>query len=211
MHDPEDFLERLAPHRARLVAISRSLVRRQADADDALQEALLRAWEDFPRYRDSGSFGAWVLRYLVNTVRNRNRRLHHELEVSLAPEPESAEAILSRELEYERFFRSPESILETLEDRLAGAIRALSPAERAVLLLRAVGELSYREIGDALSMPEGTAMSHLSRARKRLRSLLGQRGAHESRGEEGGPARGSSRGSAAEGGRRPGSGEEERP
>jgi len=168
--------------------VSRSLVAAGADAEDAVQEALLKAWADFQVFREGASFGAWVLGYLVNTIRNRNRRLRRQLEVPLSEEIEDPEAALSREMAYEEFFERPESVLDAVEDRLAGAILELSPAERLVLLLRAVGELSYREIAAALNMPEGTAMSHLSRARKRLRAALSAAaGEKPAAGERGAP------------------------
>ena len=170
--DPERFLALLEPHRDRLLAISRSLLRRKADADDALQEAILEAWRDFARYREDASFRAWIMKYLVYTIRNRNRRLCEELEVALPAELERPETLLEWESAHGDFFRDPEAVIATLDDDLAEAIRALSPAERLVLLLRSIGELSYREISEVLGMPEGTAMSHLSRARKHLRLHL---------------------------------------
>ena len=170
--DAQRFLDLLEPLQRKLLVLSRSLLRRQADADDALQEAVLKAWRDFPRYRERSRFGAWILTYLINTIRNRNRRLDRALEVPLPEELEAAETLLANEVAYESFLRAPESVLESLEKYLADAIRKLPAAERAVLLLRAVGELSYREIAAALRIPEGTAMSHLFRARKHLRISL---------------------------------------
>jgi RNA polymerase sigma-70 factor (ECF subfamily) len=172
LQDPDRFLALLAPHRAQLLVICRSLLRRKADSDDALQEALLQAWRDFPRFREGASFRAWIMKYVVNIVRNRNRLLREELEVPLPTELPDPETLLDWESAYEHFFREPEGILATIDEDLAEAIRALSEAERLVLLLRSVGELSYREISEVLSIPEGTAMSHLSRARRHLRLHL---------------------------------------
>jgi hypothetical protein len=105
-----------------------------------LQDALLGAWRDFGRYREGTAFGAWVMKYLVNNIRNRNRLLYEELEVPLPAELEDPETLLDWESAYENFFREPESVLATFDDELARAIRALSEAERLVLLLRCVGE-----------------------------------------------------------------------
>ncbi|MBI4603472.1 MAG: RNA polymerase sigma factor [Planctomycetes bacterium] len=184
MSDPERFLTLLAPYRERLLAVSRSLLSRKADADDALQDAILKAWRDFARYREGASFRAWVLKYLVNTVRNRNRLLREELEVPLPAELEAPDTLLHWESAYEGFFHEPESVLATLDEDLAEAIRALAAAERLVLLLKCVGDLSYREIAEALGMPEGTAMSHLARARKRLRVHISSRRLGEGQGPE---------------------------
>ena len=172
MQDPERFLTLLAPHRVRLLVVGRSLLRRKAEADDALQDALLGAWRDFDRYREGAAFGAWIMKYLINTIRNRNRLLRDGLEVPLPAEMQDPETLLDWESAYQDFFRDPESILITLDEDLAQAIRALSVAERLVLLLRCVGELTYHEISEVLGMPEGTAMSHLSRVRKHLRAHL---------------------------------------
>jgi RNA polymerase sigma-70 factor (ECF subfamily) len=175
LQDHERFLGLLAPHQSRLVAISRQLIGRKCDADDALQEAVLKAWAGFAAYSEERHFGAWILAYLVNVIRNRNRRLYRELETPLPEELPAPEVLLDAEVAYERLLEAPEALLETLDEELARALRALSPAERLVLLLRAVGELSYREISRVLAIPEGTAMSHLFRARKRLRILLSSR------------------------------------
>jgi RNA polymerase sigma-70 factor (ECF subfamily) len=174
----------LAPHHERLLVVSRSLLRQKADANDALQDALLGAWRDFGRYREGTAFGAWVMKYLVNTIRNRNRLLREELEVALPAELEDPETLLDWESAYEDFFREPESVLSALDEELAGAIHALSVTERLVLLLKCVGDLSYREISEVLGIPEGTAMSHLSRARKHLRVQLSGK-LREGRGPEG--------------------------
>ncbi len=172
LQDPYRFVALLAPHRTQLLVICRSLLRRKDDSDDALQEALLQAWRDFPRYREGASFRAWLMKYLVNIIRNRNRHLREDLEVPLPAELADPETLLDWESAYEHFFREPERILATIDEDLAEAIRALSEAERLVLLLRCVGQLSYREVSEVLAMPEGTAMSHLSRARKHLRRYL---------------------------------------
>jgi DNA-directed RNA polymerase specialized sigma24 family protein len=66
----------------------------------------------------------------------------------------------------------PGVVLEQLDQLVAGALGELSAAERAVLLLRAVGELSYREIHDVLSIPLGSVMGYLSRARLKMRRSL---------------------------------------
>lgn len=188
--DAQRFLDLLEPHQRRLLILSRGLLRRQADADDAVQEAVLKAWRDFPHYRERDRFGTWVLTYLIHTIRNRNRRLDHALEVALPEELEAPETLLSNEAAYESFLRAPESVLESVEKHLADAIRKLPAAERVVLLLRAVGELSYREIAGALRIPEGTAMSHLFRARKHLRlsvsKVAEETGEKELAGEGGG-------------------------
>jgi RNA polymerase sigma-70 factor (ECF subfamily) len=175
LKDAQRFLDLLAPHRQKLLILSRRLLRRKADADDAVQEALMNAWKDFQRFQDGTSFGAWIFKCLVNAIRNRNRLLHLDLEVALPPDLDDPATLLDREAAYQSFFQAPEGVLLTLDEPLRRAILSLSPPERLVLLLRAVSELSYREISEVLGIPEGTAMSRLSRARKQVRILLSEK------------------------------------
>jgi len=67
-----------------------------------------------------------------------------------------------------------DGIEAALEPSLAAGLRTLTDGERAVLLLRSIGELRYREIAETLDMPLGSVMGNLSRARQKMRALLGR-------------------------------------
>ena len=67
---------------------------------------------------------------------------------------------------------SPEALNEVVDPVLAAGLKTLTDTERAVLLLRAIGELRYREISEALGIPLGSVMSNLSRARQKMRVLI---------------------------------------
>jgi RNA polymerase sigma-70 factor (ECF subfamily) len=67
---------------------------------------------------------------------------------------------------------SPEALTEALDQDLVTALKTLTDAERAVLLLRAIAGFHYREIGDSLEMPLGSVMGHLSRARHKMRAAI---------------------------------------
>jgi DNA-directed RNA polymerase specialized sigma24 family protein len=69
---------------------------------------------------------------------------------------------------------SVDSLQERIGDRMADGLKALTENERAVLLLRAVGYFRYREISDTLDIPIGSVMGHLSRARRKLRAVIGR-------------------------------------
>jgi len=69
---------------------------------------------------------------------------------------------------------SPEALNEALEPVLAAGLKTLTDTERAVLLLRAIGELRYREISESLDIPLGSVMGNLSRARQKMRALIGR-------------------------------------
>src|SRR5262249_19870005 len=66
----------------------------------------------------------------------------------------------------------PDGAQEWFDDAVAAALEGLAPPERTVLLLRAVGEFSYREIHELLRMPPGSVVGYLSRARRKMREAL---------------------------------------
>jgi len=67
---------------------------------------------------------------------------------------------------------TPDELDEALEPALSVGLRTLSETERAVLLLRAIGDLRYREISEGLGIPLGSVMGNLSRARQKMRAVL---------------------------------------
>jgi RNA polymerase sigma-70 factor (ECF subfamily) len=132
-------------------------------AEDAAQEAFLRAWLGLPGYQPRAPFRSWVLRIAVNSALDTLRQKPQE---SL----ENDEALL------DLAEKSPGPEAAYLEkervDFLQRAVKALPEAARAVLVLREYGQLSYAEIAAVLEIPPGTVMSRLNYARGRLREML---------------------------------------
>jgi RNA polymerase sigma-70 factor, ECF subfamily len=144
--------------------LARWLTRNEQDAEDVVQEAYLRAFRFFPGFR-GGDARAWLLKIVRNTCYtwlHANRPLQEATEFdenlfhpdSCAPNPE------------EVVFQKDSGA------RLRKALEKLPPNFREVLILRELEGMSYREIADVTSMPAGTVMSSLSRARGRLRQVL---------------------------------------
>jgi RNA polymerase sigma-70 factor, ECF subfamily len=132
-------------------------------AQDAAQEAFIRAWVRLPGYQPRAPFRSWVFRIAVNTALDVLRR---------KPE-ESIENNEGMQLMAEKSPGPEEAVIEKEQvDFLQGAVRALPEAARAVLVLREYGELSYEEIATVLEIPVGTVMSRLNYARTRLREML---------------------------------------
>jgi RNA polymerase sigma-70 factor (ECF subfamily) len=171
--DADRFLALLRPIERDLETYCRRLMWDPQEARDALQNAVLRAFAAFDRYREDASFRAWIFKIVTREAFALNRKhariARHEFQ--LEPE-ELAELALAGEPEASDQPLSLEALTDSIEPPLATGLKALTDTERAVLLLRAIGELRYREISDALNMPLGSVMGNLSRARQKMRAVL---------------------------------------
>jgi RNA polymerase sigma-70 factor, ECF subfamily len=167
---PSEFERALREHLAAAHHLARWLTRTQADAEDVLQEAVLRAFRSFDRLRPANP-RAWLLRIVRNCCYDLRERHERGAETALEEEtlpPDAASPVLGLASE------SPEARLLRIADgqALEAALRALPPEYREVFLLREVEGLSYKEIAEVAGVPIGTVMSRLSRARAQLRVLL---------------------------------------
>jgi RNA polymerase sigma-70 factor, ECF subfamily len=159
-----DFEQTVLPHLNAAYNLARWLTRNQQNAQDAVQEACLRAFLFFPTFR-GGDARAWLMKIVRNvcySLLHANRSLQDALEFDenvFAPDPH----VCNPE---ETVIGNDRSAL------LRKALEKLSPHFREVLVLREIEEMSYKEIADITGMPPGTVMSSLSRARHRLRQVL---------------------------------------
>ena len=143
------------------------LTQDRTEAEDLVQEAYMKALKGFASFQLGTNFRAWMYRILRNTFLTSRTGLKAAAMVPLdaddAPElPSGAE--------------TPETLLidHSQHQLLQSAIEALPVHFREVLLLCEVEEMSYQEIAETLTIPIGTVMSRLSRARKALRESLKQ-------------------------------------
>lgn len=167
-----EFEELLGQHLDALFGYALRLTRDRNDAEDLLQESVYRALRGFDGFRRGTNFKAWMFRIVTNTFVSSKRRekraptLVEELEVS-APASEALEVELAdAATDWAMVFS------ETVEDELKQAVDELPEEFRLPLLLSSLGELRYKEIAATLSVPIGTVMSRLFRARQRLRRSL---------------------------------------
>jgi RNA polymerase sigma-70 factor (ECF subfamily) len=132
-------------------------------AEDAAQEAFMRAWVSLPGFESRAPFRSWLYRIALNAALDSLRRKPAE------DLDDSEESMLLADGD-----QSPEAAyLEKEQARqVQGAIMTLPKASRAVLVLREYGGLAYGEIAAALDIPAGTVMSRLSYARNLLREQL---------------------------------------
>jgi RNA polymerase sigma-70 factor (ECF subfamily) len=142
----------------------------RADAEDIVQEAMLRAYKYLDRF-SGGAFRPWLLAIVRNTAmtwlkRNRSAKLvlvpdfeteqQPETDAAVAPSPTPEGSLLQRDL----------------ADRLNRAVAALPEDFREVIVLRELQDLSYKEIAAVIDAPIGTVMSRLARARRLLMDAL---------------------------------------
>ena len=170
------FLQHLGPLQAALEAYCRRSVHDPNAVEDVLQEAVGKAYRDFHRYAEGTNFRAWIFRYLNLEIYAGNRSFHRERREALLDEP-TVEDVWTHAVDepmIEQLLERPERVLSQCDDMLAQAIFELSPLERSVLLLRAIGQFKHREMSEILDVPMGTVMSALSRGRTRLRSKLAE-------------------------------------
>lgn len=144
--------------------VAMSLTRNRADAEDLVQESLLRAYKAIDGF-DGRYPRAWLLTILRNTERNRHRRRRPELlsDPNMAEErgPRTDADMVERRAEDREFDEAVTSALEELPENF-----------RRVIELVDVDGLTYQEAADVLDVPLGTVMSRLHRARRRIRDLL---------------------------------------
>ena len=153
------FRQWLGEHTGLLVKVVRSFAEGPADQDDLFQEVLLQVWLSMPNFRDDSKPTTWLYRVALNTAlawkRSEKKRRHRQSLPSIsdvaAPDVSSAEA--------ERNDR--------LVDQLYGAIRALQPAKRALVVLFLDG-FTYREIAEVVGISESNVGVSLNRIKKEL-------------------------------------------
>ena len=142
------------------------LARNRQEAEDLVQETYLKAWQAFSSFQRGTNFRAWMYRILRNTFLTSRTGLPAVTE-TLDLEKENVSALVATT-------DTPESILIEAANRdlVRSAIEGLPLDFREVLLLREVDEMSYRDIAATLSLPMGTVMSRLSRARQAVTDKL---------------------------------------
>ena len=165
------FLSLLRPIERDLENYSRRMVFDRRDFEDALQNAVLRAFRAFDRYHDDASFRAWMFRILTNEIFAINRKRGRVAEFEIAVESEEMEEFAGLDFGNEAPL-SWDSLADALDEELLAALQNLNQSERAVLLMRAIGDLRYREISECLGIPLGSAMGTLSRARQKMRDTI---------------------------------------
>lgn len=150
------FEERITALTQEMYRVTCSLLKNEHDRQDAVQEAIWKAWKNLSRLRDEAMFRAWIMRILVNECKNIWRRKRFEI----IADPPDAEW---EEDGYARLLR---------DEALHKAVMELPQKLRLVVILYYIDGFSLKETAHALSIPVGTVKSRLNQAKSKLRVKL---------------------------------------
>ncbi len=172
--DAAEFSRLYEDSRRKLWLIAAAIVCDRTEADDLVQEAAVVGLSKLGEFRRGTNFEAWmgqITRHVaLNALRRKTRRT----------------AALTRAASWMPSQAAESAMHQPLDARLAEGLSDLDETARSCLMMRVVGDMPYPVIGEVLGIPEGTAMSHVFRARRKLRDWL--QGSESSTGERGGHA-----------------------
>ena len=165
-----DFEREAMPHLPALYGAALRLCRNEGDAEDLVQETMLRAYRFFDTFEAGTNCKAWMFRILTNVFRNRYREREREQEI--LDQAESSDANLGQFVA-----AGPRDSETALLGRMVSAdvekALATIPADfRLAVVLADLEDFSYKEIAEIMDCPAGTVMSRLYRGRKILQKLL---------------------------------------
>ncbi len=150
-----EFEQIAMPHTRSLLRVARRLVSDPAAAEDLVQETMFLAWRGFHQFHRDTNVRAWLFRILFNAFHAQGRKLR------------SAPATVPLEAQELRTDSRAQAVAE-----ISQALDELGVEQRTVLLLGVVEGFTCREMADILSVPIGTVMSRLARAREAMRNRL---------------------------------------
>ena len=170
----EEFAMVVLEHLHTLYSTALRLTRNPSEAQDLVQETLLKAYRFFERFEPGTNVKAWLFTILRNTYINAYRKtVRQQEQVDFERiEPFYADAVNEPEWEWTDQ-ESLEAMLRYLvQDDVKRALDALPEVYRIVVLLADLADLSYKDIATIIGCPEGTVMSRLFRGRRLLRKSL---------------------------------------
>jgi RNA polymerase sigma-70 factor, ECF subfamily len=163
----------LVPWLDGLYASAFRLTRHERNAEDLVQDTVMRAWRFYDKFQQGTNFRAWIFKILTNTFINGYRRNNRERSLQDESERQSVEAgFFSAEATAQA--QNPEQYLldRVMSEDVIKAVDTLSVDFRMVVVLADLQEFSYKEIAEMLDIPVGTVMSRLFRGRKQLQKIL---------------------------------------
>lgn len=171
--DHESFYTLLKPYQRMLYASAISLLGNEADAEEVVQESVLKAYKNLSRFRGDCKFSTWLVQITINEGRMRLRKYREHLYQSL-DEPQTSEDGDYTPRDFADWREIPSEALERAQVReaLQDALASLDQKYREVMILRDVNGMSTREAANLLGITEASVKTRLLRARLMMRDIL---------------------------------------
>ena len=166
----DEFQREVMPHLQSLYGVAMRMTKSESDAEDLVQDAILRAYRFWDGFESGTNARAWLMRIMTNLFRNRYRERAREQEILGEAEASTAnvgqfQGSAPRDAESALFGRM-------LSRDVEKALALLPPEFRLPVILADLEDLSYKEIADVMECPAGTVMSRLYRGRRMLQKML---------------------------------------
>jgi RNA polymerase sigma-70 factor, ECF subfamily len=168
----ELFYELIQPYERRVYAAAFAILRNEADAEDAAQEAVLKAFRYIKQFRSEAKFSTWLIQIAINEARMRRRKQHPELIEPIADRQDDSGNYVPRDFADWREIPSETLERKEVREKLAEALASLGQIYRDVFVLRDMQHLSIEETAVALKISTASVKTRLLRARLMLRDLL---------------------------------------
>ncbi len=165
--DPSAFNRLMAQHENRMYAVALRMCANREDAQDCLQEAMLRVYRAIGSFKGQSTFSTWVYRITMNTCLDELRRKKNRQNTSLDNLVDMGWSPTDGGAGPEK-----QALMREMREKMHGAIRELPDDMRAAVVLRDIQGFSYDEIAQMLGINVGTIKSRISRGREKLREKL---------------------------------------
>lgn len=168
----ELFYDLIRPYERRVYATTFAILRNPADAEDAAQEAVLKAFKNIRQFREEARFSTWLIQIAVNEARMRRRKEHADVMVAIVDRQDEEGNYTPRDFADWREIPSETLERKEIREKLVEALASLGEKYREVFLRRDVQQLSIEETAKSLGISAASVKTRLLRARLMLRDLL---------------------------------------
>jgi RNA polymerase sigma-70 factor, ECF subfamily len=168
----ELFYELIRPYERRVFAIAFTVLRNEQDAEDAAQDAFLKAFKYLGQFRAESRFSTWLIQVAINEARLRLRKSHLEIMRPIVDQENEDGTYTPRDFTDWREIPSEALERKEIRERLVATLGSLAQKYREVFVLRDVEHMSIEDTALALGISAGAVKTRLLRARLMLRDLL---------------------------------------
>ncbi len=166
------FYELIRPYERRVYATAFAVLHNEADAEDAAQEAVLKAFKHIGQFRAEARFSTWLIQITLNEARMRKRKEYSHRMEPIADQQDDEGNYIPRDFADWREIPSETLERKEVRERLAQALESLGEKYREVFVLRDMHHRSIEETAQALGISTASVKTRLLRARLMLRDLL---------------------------------------